>query len=116
MNATGCGKRTLVEIGMRDSDPAVQMAMNCLVDGAEIRLPDNMVGADAMDPDIEGREVIAGIDQRLIGKNFATIAKACDADLADAADPRAGRLDVDYDEIGWTSGRINERRKEISAV
>jgi hypothetical protein len=47
-------KRTFIEIGMRDGDPAIQMAPNRLVYRSKVRLPNDVMGADAVDPNIEG--------------------------------------------------------------
>jgi hypothetical protein len=63
-------------------------------------LADDMMRGDAVDPRVERVELVARIDQRLIGEYLGTVPEADDPDLTDAADARTGCLDVDHDEIG----------------
>jgi hypothetical protein len=85
------------------------------VDLREIGRSGDITRRDPVNADIEGRERITRIDQRFIGEDFAPVPVADNADLTDAADPFAGRLDIDDDKIGigivWrgTHGRNGRR-------
>ena len=97
VNMAGGRKRSLVEIGVGNSDTTGKVPCDRGVDVAKIRMTDNMVRGDAVNPGVESVEFVARIDERLISEDLAAIAKSDDPDLTDAADPRAGCLDIDID-------------------
>ena len=99
MNAAGGRKRALVEVGVRYRYPAGQMTVDDLVDVAECRLANDVIAADAVDASVEGRELVARINEGFIGVHLLSVPEADDADLADAADARTGGLDINDDEV-----------------
>lgn len=48
------------------------------------------------------------VDQRLVFEQHRTVLEADDTDLADAADPRAGGLHVDHDEVGRCGSGVSD--------
>ncbi|KAK0349414.1 hypothetical protein LTR94_033228 [Friedmanniomyces endolithicus] len=74
------------------------------------RLAQHVIGGDAVNADIEAAEIVARVDQRLIGQHLDPRRIADDADLADAADAGTGGFDIDDDEIdgrnGWHGHRV----------
>ena len=67
VHPAGRGERTLVEERVRDRRPPGEMPVDDRVDVAEGRLADDMVAADAVDPSVERRELVARVDERLVG-------------------------------------------------
>ena len=94
------GEGALVEERVRDGESSGPVPVDRGMDVREGRLPDDMVRGDAVDADIARVELVARVEQRLPGEDLAAVAEADDANLADAADSRARRLDVDHDEVG----------------
>jgi hypothetical protein len=74
------------------------------MDFAEGGLPGYMIRPDPMYPDVERRELVARIHQRLISEDLLPVFEPHDADLADAADPGAGGFHVDDHEIEVVQG------------
>ena len=54
-----------------------------------------------MNAGVERRKAIERVDQRLVLEHLDAILEADDANLADAADARAGSLHIDDDEVGY---------------
>ena len=98
-----CCEGALVKIGMGHGRAAIQMGLKDAVNVSETGLAQYVAGSNPVDPRIEAAEMILRIDKGLILKRDSAVAKADNAYLADAADTRARRLDVDDHEV-WFFG------------
>ena len=99
VDAASRRQRTLVEVGVGDGGPPREVPVDHSVVVGEAGLPRDVPGGDPVDGGVEPAEVVTAIQERLVLERHSAVPEADYADLADAADPRAGRLDVHDDEV-----------------